>query len=62
MKLRWIVAGVLAALAMPVVAKAQGIVGGAQQGASQGAKEGSKTGSKAAGPVGVLWAASWVAL
>ena len=39
MKLRWIVAGVLAALAMPVVANARGIVGGAQQGASQGAKE-----------------------
>jgi hypothetical protein len=53
MKLRWIVAGALAALAMPVVANAQGIVGGAQQGASQGAKEGSKT--------GVLWAASLVA-
>jgi hypothetical protein len=48
MKSTWIVAGVLAVLAMPVVANAQGIVGGAQQGASQGAREG----SKAAGPVG----------
>lgn len=48
MKAGWIVVGVLAVLAMPVVADAQGIVGGAQQGASQGAREG----SKAAGPVG----------
>ena len=48
MKVRWIIAGVLVVLAMPVVADAQGVVGGAQQGASQGAREG----SKAAGPVG----------
>jgi hypothetical protein len=48
MKAGWIVAGVLAVLAVPVVANGQGIIGGAQQGASQGAREG----SKAAGPVG----------
>jgi len=48
MKSAWIVAGVLAILAMPVAANAQGVVGGAQQGASKGAREG----SKAAGPVG----------
>jgi hypothetical protein len=46
MKVGWI--AVLIVLAMPVVADAQGVVGGAQQGASQGAREG----SKAAGPVG----------
>jgi hypothetical protein len=38
----------LAVLAMPATAYAQGIVGGAEQGASKGAREG----SKAAGPVG----------
>ncbi len=48
MKAGWIVLGLLAVLAMPVVADAQGVIGGAQQGASQGAREG----SKAAGPVG----------
>jgi hypothetical protein len=48
MKLRWMIIGVAAVLAMPVIADAQGIVGGAQQGGSQGAREG----NKAAGPVG----------
>jgi len=48
MKNRWIVLGVVAALATPGPASAQGVIGGAQQGASQGAREG----SKAAGPVG----------
>ena len=48
MKMGWIVAGLMFVLALPVVADAQGVVGGAQQGASQGAREG----SKAAGPVG----------
>jgi hypothetical protein len=35
-------------MTIPVVASAQGIVGGAQEGASKGAREG----NKAAGPVG----------
>ena len=48
MKTSWIALGVLAVLAMPVTATAEGIVGGAQQGASQGARQG----SQAAGPVG----------
>jgi hypothetical protein len=48
MKVGWIVIGLLAVLAVPVVAEAQGIVGGAQQGASQGTREGNKV----AGPVG----------
>src|SRR6476661_4503051 len=52
MKTRWIVAGVLTVLAMPIVASAEGVVSGTQQGASQGAKEGAKQGNKAAGPVG----------
>ena len=57
MKAGWIVAGVLAILAVLELANAQGVIGGAQQGASQGAREG----SKAAGPVGgVLSAVSLV--
>ncbi len=39
MKAGWIVIGVLAVMAVPVVADAQGVVGGAQQGANQGARE-----------------------
>jgi len=48
MKTGFIVAGVLAVLAMPVVASAQDVIGGAQHGASKGARQG----SKAAGPIG----------
>jgi hypothetical protein len=48
MKAALIIAGILTVLAMPIVADAQGIIGGAEQGAKQGAK----AGSKAAGPVG----------
>src|SRR5215472_16339388 len=48
MKATFILVGILGALAVPVMASAQGVVGGAQQGASQGAREG----SRAAGPVG----------
>jgi hypothetical protein len=48
MKATFILGGLLIALALPVIASAQGVVGGAQQGASQGAREG----SRAAGPVG----------
>jgi hypothetical protein len=40
---------VVAILALPAVAYAQGIVGGTQQGASQGASQGARAGSKAAG-------------
>ena len=61
MKLRWIVAGVLAALAMPVVANAQGIVGGAQQGASQERRKEAKQGARRQVQSGALWAASLVA-
>ena len=39
---RWIALGVVAVLATPELASAQGLIGGAQQGASQGAREGSK--------------------
>src|ERR1044071_7934740 len=52
MKIKWIAVGILASLAMPAVANAQGVVSGTQQGASQGAKQGAKAGNKAAGPVG----------
>jgi hypothetical protein len=48
MKTGLIVTGLLAVLAMPVVAHAQGVVRGAQEGSAQGAKEG----NKALGPVG----------
>src|SRR5262245_40893028 len=48
MKGAWIIVAVLAVLAMPVVADAQGVVGGAQEGASKGVREGNKV----AGPVG----------
>jgi hypothetical protein len=48
MKTGLIITGLLAVLAMPVAANAQGIVGGAKQGSAQGAKEG----NKALGPVG----------
>jgi len=41
MKATFILVGILGALAVPVMASAQGVVGGAQQGASQGAREGS---------------------
>src|SRR4029079_7099591 len=46
MKARWL--AVVALLAIPMSASAQGIVGGAQDGASKGAREG----NRAAGPVG----------
>ena len=48
MKMRCFVLALSAFLIMPVVAGAQGIVGGAQEGASKGAREG----NRAAGPVG----------
>jgi hypothetical protein len=59
MKLRWFVAGVLAALAMPVVANAQGIVGGAQQFRER--RKEAKQGARRQARSGVLWAASLVA-
>jgi hypothetical protein len=48
MKATFILVGLLGTLAMPLIASAQGVIGGAQQGASQGAREG----GRAAGPVG----------
>jgi hypothetical protein len=48
MKLRSSVIVICASLLVPVVASAQGIVGGAQEGASKGAREG----NRAAGPIG----------
>jgi hypothetical protein len=48
MKTALIITGLLAALAMPVAANAQGVVGGAKEGSAQGAKEGNKV----LGPVG----------
>jgi hypothetical protein len=48
MKTRWLVVVVCALMAVPAIASAQGIVGGAQEGASKGAREG----NRAAGPVG----------
>src|SRR5262249_60702908 len=48
MKGAWIIGAVLVVLAMPMVANAQGVVGGAQEGASKGVREGNKV----AGPVG----------
>ena len=39
MKATFILVGILGALAVPVMASAQGVVGGAQQGASQGARK-----------------------
>ncbi len=53
MKAGWIVAGVLAVLAMSVAANAQGVVGGAQQGASEGAREGSKAAGRLGAPLAV---------
>ena len=43
-------AGVMALIAMPHFAHAQGVIGGAERGANQGAREG----NRAAGPVGGL--------
>ena len=48
MKTRLLAVIVCALMAVPVIASAQDIVGGAQEGASKGAREG----NKAAGPVG----------
>jgi hypothetical protein len=45
-----VVAGVLAFLAIPHFAQAQGVIRGAESGANQGAREG----NRAAGPVGGL--------
>jgi len=45
MKATFILVGILGALAVPVMASAQGVVGGAPQGASQGAREGSVKGA-----------------
>ncbi|HET7912020.1 MAG TPA: hypothetical protein VFL49_08315 [Pseudolabrys sp.] len=48
MKMRCFALAISALVAMPVIASAQGVVGGAQEGASKGAREG----NRAAGPVG----------
>jgi len=48
MKMKFIVAGILAVLAMPVTSYAQGVI----RGAEEGARKGSQEGDKAAGPVG----------
>jgi hypothetical protein len=48
MKFRWLAVVICALLTMPVIASAQGVIGGAQEGASKGAREGSKAALPAA--------------
>jgi hypothetical protein len=54
MKVKFAMAGIIAALATPVTAHAQGVIGGAKQGAAIGQRAAGPVGTVVGGAVGIV--------